>query len=71
MKKMGRPQTITGPIAELALKLGGVAALANQVKVSPRTVRYWAKKEKVPSGPAQTLLELLGEKHGVLVSFND
>jgi len=65
MAKMGRPTTITGPIAELADKVGGVKALAAQVNVDPRTIRYWASKNRNPSGPARRLLLQISEQHGV------
>ena len=65
MAKMGRPSNISGSIAELANKMGGVRELAAQVSVDPRTVRYWASKSRNPSGPAKRLLLLLGEIHGV------
>ncbi len=65
MAKMGRPTSITGPIAALADKVGGVKALAAKVNVDPRTIRYWASKNRNPSGPAQRLLLQISEQYGV------
>lgn len=70
MSKRGRPISITGPIAELASKVGGVDKLAARVSVAPRTIRYWARKDRIPSGPAQKLLLQIGSEHGVALDFD-
>lgn len=64
-KKTGRPIRINGPIDELAVKVGSVQSLANEIGVDVRTVRYWAKTGRNPSGPARKLLMLVAESHGV------
>jgi hypothetical protein len=68
MPRIGRPSTLTGPIAELAEKLGGVRFLAAELNVDTRTVRYWARNDRKPSGPARKLLENLSSIHGIKVT---
>lgn len=43
---IGRPLTITGPIAVSATRVGGIAALARILGCSERALRYWATGEK-------------------------
>ncbi|WP_306590621.1 NUDIX domain-containing protein [Geothrix sp. 21YS21S-4] len=48
LNKMGRPITLPGPIGALAKKVGGVGALADELGISPRTVRRWATDGVIP-----------------------
>ncbi len=65
MPKRGRPSTLTGSIAELATIVGGIQALASQLDVNVRTIRYWANNGRTPSGPARKLLEHIAAVHGI------
>ncbi len=62
--KMGRPITLPGPIGELAKALGGVGKLGEEVGVTPRTIRRWAKGDIIPKLPRK-MLALLFDKHGI------
>ena len=64
-KTMGRPVDDSTPIGKLAVAMGGVQALADAMGVSVRTVRYWARGEKPPGGPAVKLLAALFKKHKI------
>ncbi len=43
--------------------------MAAQVKVDPRTIHYWASRNRTPSGPDQMLLLQIGEPYGVRLDF--
>ena len=65
VRAMGRPIHESAPIGRLAVAMGGVTALAEALGVSVRTIRYWARGEKQPGGPALKLLAALFKKHGI------
>jgi hypothetical protein len=71
MTKTGRHNQVNGPIAELATKVGGIDILASKIRVVPRTIRYWIKQDRKPSGPAQTLLQQLGAEYGVVMDVKN
>lgn len=62
IRKPGRPIKVASQLDELAIKVGGVQQLANEVGVDVRTVRYWSKKDYKPSGAARSFLKGL-QKH--------
>lgn len=68
--KTGRPITLPGPIGALAKKVGGVGALAEELGVTPRTVRRWASGSTIPLLPLK-MLGLLFEKHQINTSGLD
>lgn len=49
---MPRPTTLPEPWRTLAVRLGGVYALALALYSDERTVRRWARRERLPRGPA-------------------
>ena len=65
--KRGRPINISGPIGELASKIGGVETLASHMDVSERTIRHWASKTRNPSGPSRKILMQLAESYSVRI----
>lgn len=62
---MGRPTTLPEPWRSLAMKLGGVRALAHALCSDPRTVARWANGDRIPRGPARAMIEALFREHGV------
>ena len=54
---MGRPTTLPEPWRSLALRLGGVQALADYFGVTPRTIGRWAAGDMRMSGPARKMFE--------------
>ncbi|HWQ08274.1 MAG TPA: hypothetical protein VN436_04180 [Holophaga sp.] len=57
-RKMGRPITLPGIFGDLARAVGGVGALAGILGVAPRTIHGWAKRGRIPRGPARTVFEV-------------
>ena len=62
---MGRPPTLPEPWRSLALRVGGVEALAEALHSNVSTVRRWAHEERSPNGPAQALIRATFEAHGL------
>jgi len=63
--KGGRPATIAEPWLSLSRKLGGVAALAAELKSARRTVNQWARRDRLPSKFARTFIISVFIKHGI------
>lgn len=66
--KSGRPLIIPGPIGKLALKVGSLKKLAEEIGVDVRTVRYWATEDRKPSGPSKKLLHQIASSHDINLS---
>ena len=62
---MARPTTLPEPWRSLALKLGGVQALADRLGTTPRTINRWANGKMGMSGTARKLFEALCRKCGI------
>ena len=62
---MPRPTTLREPWRTLAIKVGGVGALAKRMHSSERTIRAWSKGERRMSGPAQALFEQLKKEFDI------
>lgn len=64
----GRPLKWTGPIGDLARKIGRLE-LARRLGVTPRTLQTWAKKweatKRLPSGPPEIVIRHLCIAHGI------
>lgn len=64
---MPRPSTLPEPWRTLAVRLGGVQALADALHSSPRTVHQWAHGQRRPQGPARAAIQALFAAHGLAV----
>jgi len=53
---MARPDCLPEPFHALALRYGGVGALAKAFGVTRRTINRWADGSRKPQGPAMILL---------------
>ena len=62
---MPRPTTLPEPWRTLAVRLGGVQALADALHSSPRTIRQWAHAQRRPQGPAQAAIAALFAAQGI------
>ena len=62
---MPRPTTLPEPWRSLALRVGGVEALAEALHSNVSTVRRWAHEERSPNGPARALIRATFEAHGL------
>ena len=62
---MPRPTSLPEPWRSLALRVGGVEALAEALHSNVSTVRRWAHEERSPAGPARALIRALFEAHGI------
>jgi len=60
---MPRPPTLPEPWRSLALRVGGVEALAEALHSNPSTVRRWAHGERSPAGPARAMIRALFAAH--------
>ena len=60
---MPRPTSLPEPWRSLALRVGGVEALAEALRSNPSTVRRWAHRERAPNGPALALIRALFAAH--------
>jgi DNA-binding transcriptional regulator YdaS (Cro superfamily) len=54
---MPRPTTLPEPWRSLALRLGGVQALADALHASARSVHHWAHGTRKPSRQAQAMID--------------
>ena len=64
-KHPGRPITMSGPLGDLARAMGGLKALGRAIHASPRTIRAWAAKGRIPFGPAEMLIAALCRNHNI------
>lgn len=63
---MGRPNSLEGPVGELARALGGTPALAEEFSVHEATVRRWAQFGCVKNATIKEKLARLFKKHGIV-----
>ena len=61
----GRPCTFPEPWASLVDACGGVAALADALDVTPRTLRRWAHGERSPHPLMARAVRALARRRGV------
>ncbi len=60
---MARPDCLPEPFHALALRYGGVGALAKAFGVTRRTINRWADGSRKPQGPAKILLDQMLESN--------
>ena len=62
---MPHPITQPEPWRSLAVRLGGVGALAEALGTSPRTLDHWARGDRHPGGTARMAILSLFAAHGL------
>ena len=65
---MGRPSTLPSPFGDLAIILGGVAALAEALQVSNSTLNRWARGKTEPPGLAKLCCEALCREYRIPIN---
>jgi len=63
--RRGRPTTLPGVWGQMANALGGVAELAEEFGVTPRTLQRWAYGERRPSRNDIALVQAMVAVHGL------
>ncbi len=66
----GRPIELTGPLGELAERMGGVNQLADAIGVTPRAIQRWHNGERQPSKTTCRLLAIIAKQHKVKPPFS-